>query len=207
MPDASNPPSARSQDKVRQTLDWRDKVKEKFGTINTQLMRLLHVSHHGSDIEFDGRGTATLWGIHEHAGAEHGEADEYYYFEEKAVKLNLTIRNREDKGLDDVRLLLTFPRLPGFEVADRLHVDPYGKRTALEADFMDYPVVERREQGTIVRAPLGYLAPNRPRKVFQCALRLAVNPPMRRKRLAVNYSLKAGNKRGTSRGRLKIRFG
>lgn len=206
VPDTSEPPSARFRHNVKQTLDWKEKARDLVGTVNTQVLRLFHVRHHGVEAEFDPRGTGTLRGLYEEPGDECAEADAYYFFEEKALKLNLTICNRDDDSLEDVHLTLTFPRLPGLEVADRLHADPDGKRTALEVGFLDYPQVERGTDSTVVRGSLGALAPNRPRQAFDCDLRLAVGQAMRGKKVAVHYALRARNKIGASRGRLKLRF-
>ena len=207
VPDTSEPPSASFRQEVRETIDWKEKARDLIGAVNTQVLRLFHVRHHGVEAEFDPRGTGTLRGIYDQAGDECAEADAYYYFEEKALKLNLTICNREEDRLEDVHLSLAFPHLPGLEVVDRLHADPDGKRTALEVGFLEYPEVEHREDRTVVRGSLGALAPNRPQQAFDCDLRLAVGRTMRGRKVAIHYTLRAGNKLGASRGRLKIRFG
>ena len=206
IPDTSKPPSIQAKQQIKQTLDWKKKIKDTLGTINTQLSRLLHVRQHGVEAEFDTRGINTLIEHHEKSGNEFTEADEYYFFEEKALKLNLTICNKDEDGLVDVSIKLAFPRTRGFDVVDHLCTGPDDKRTRLEIEMADYPEVQRLKHGTVARASLGYLAPNRPQQVFSCALRLAVGPTMRGKKVAIKYTLRAKNKQSVGRGRLKIKF-
>ena len=207
IPNTSNPPSIRAKRQIKRTLNWQKTIKNTLGTINTRLSRLLHVRQHGIGVEFDSRGKSTLIDLHGKIGNEFTEADDYYFFEEKALKLNLTICNKDEDGLVDVNITLAFPRSQDFDVADRLYTGPGDKRSPLEAEMAGYPEVQRLKHGTLVRASLGYLAPNRPQQVFRCALRLAVGPTMRGKKVAIKYTLRAKNKQSLSKGRLKIKFG
>ncbi|MFQ6006411.1 MAG: helix-turn-helix domain-containing protein [Woeseia sp.] len=207
IPDTSNPPSIQAKRQIKQTLDWKKKVKDTFGTITTRVSRLLHVRQHGIEAEFDPRGTNTLIDLQENSGNEFTEADAYFFFEEKALKLNLTICNKDEDGLEDVSIKLAFPRIQDFDVADRLYPGPEDKRTRLEIEMAGYPEVQRLKHGILARASLGYLAPNSPQQVFSCALRLAVGPTMRGKKVAIKYTLRAKNKQSPGRGRLKIKFG
>lgn len=207
IPDTSSPPSVRARNKVKQTLEWKQKAKDALGTLNTRISRLLHVRDHGVDAEFDPRGLETLIGLHGEIESDFAETDQYYFFEEKAVKLNLTVCNEDEDGLEDVSVELAFPRIDGFDVADRLYTGPNDQRTQLEVEMLDYPEVKRLKNGTIARASIGYLAPNRPQQVFNCALRLAVGRTMRGKKIGIMYTLRAKNKQGRGRGRLKIKFG
>ncbi len=207
IPDTSKPPSTQAKQQVKQAIDWKEKVADKFGTVNTQIHRLLHVHEHGIETDFDSRDISTLTDLHGSIGYEHAEADAYYFFEEKALKLNLTICNKDEEGLEDVSIKLAFPRTQDFDVADRLYTGPDDKRTRTEIEIAGYPEVQQLKHGTVACASLGYLAPNSPQQVFSCALRLAVGPMMRGKKVAIKYTLRAKNKQGTGRGRLKIKFG
>jgi len=186
IPDTSNPPSVQAKHQIKQTLNWREKVEDAFGTLNTQIHRLMHVQEHGIEAEFDPRSSGTLIDLYGTIGTEFTEADDYYFFEEKALKLNLTICNEDEDGL---------------------YTGPDDERTQLEIEKADYPDVQRVKHGTIARVSLGYLAPNRPQQVFGSALRLAVGPTMRGKKVGIQYTLRAKNKQGLGRGRLKIKFG
>ncbi len=207
IPDTSNPPSIQAKHQIKQTLNWKEKVEDAFGTLNTQIHRLIHVQEHGIEAEFDPRGSGTLIDLYGTIGTEFTEADDYYFFEEKALKLNLTICNEGEDGLEDVSIELAFPRIQDFDVADRLYTGPDDERTQLEIEKADYPDVQRVKHATVARASLGYLAPNHPQQVFGSALRLAVGPTMRGKKVGIQYTLRAKNKQGLGRGRLKIKFG
>lgn len=207
IPDTSNPPSMEAKHKIKKTLDWKESVKNKLGTMNTQISRLFHVQEHGAEVEFDTRGMDTLIGLHENIGDEFTDSDAYYFLEEKALKLTLTICNKDEEGLEDVHIELAFPRIEGFAVTDHLYSSPEDKRTPLEIEMLDYPKVRRVKNGSVASASLGYLAPNRSQQVFNCALRLAVAPTMRGKKVAIAFTLRAKNKQGHGRGRLKIKFG
>lgn len=207
IPDTSNPPSMQAKQQIKQTLDWKKSVKNTLGTMNTQMCRLFHVQEHGAEAEFDTRGMDTLIGLHEDIEDEFNETDAYYFLEEKALKLNLTICNKDEEGLEDVLIELAFPRIEGFDVTDRLYSCLDDKRSQLEIEMLDYPKVQRVKNGAIASASLGHLAPNRPQQVFNCALRLAVGPTMRGKKVAIVYTLRAKNKQSLGRGRLKMIFG
>ena len=206
-PDTSNPPSIRAKQQVRQSLDWKKKAQDLLGTMNTQVSRLFHVQEHGVEVEFDTRGMDTLIGLHENIVDEFTETDKYYFFEEKALKLNLTICNNDEDGLEDVNIELAFPRIEGFDVADRLYTGPDDKRSQRDIEMLDYPKVRRVKNAAVASTSLGYLAPNCPQQLFNCALRLAVGPTMRGKKVAIVYTLRAKNKQSLGRGRLKMKFG
>ncbi len=207
IPDTSNPPSMQAKRQIKQTLDWREKVKDAVGTINTQIHRLMHVQEHGIEAEYDTRSEGTLIDLYATIGNEFTEADDYYFFEEKALKLNLTICNMDEDGLEDVSIEFAFPRTHDFDVADHLYTDPNDERTRFEIDKADYPDVQRLKRATVARVSLGYLAPDRPQQVFGSALRLAVGPAMQGKKVGIQYTLRAKNKQGLGRGRVKIKFG
>ncbi len=206
IPDTSNPPSIQAKQQIKQTIDWKKKTQDTLGTDNTHISRLLHVHEHGVEAEFDSRDIITLTDLHETIGDEFIEADDYYFFEEKALKLNLTICNKDEDALEDVSIKLTFPRTQDFDLVDRLYTGPDNKRSRLEIEMAGYPEVQRLKHGTLARASLGDLAPNRPQQVFSCALRLAVGPTMRGKKVAIKYTLRAKNKQSPGRGRLEIKF-
>lgn len=49
----------------------------------------------GADAEFDSRDVKALVDMHDKAAIESAEADDHYFFEERAVRLNLTLRSQE----------------------------------------------------------------------------------------------------------------
>ncbi len=207
LPDNSNPPSAREKRKAKKTLDFKKKIKDSFGTLNTQILRMTHVREHGPDAEFDPRGVDTLMGVYEEPEKKFADADNYYFFEERALKLNLTICNKGGKGIRDASIELALPRIPDLDVADRLYISPKDKRSRDEAEMPGYPAVKRGADTILVSSPLGFLAPDSPEQAFESELRLAVGPTMQGKTVSIRYTLRGQNKKSIGTGKLKIKFG
>lgn len=167
----------------------------------------MHVRAHGADSEFDSRDLKTLVDVHDKGTMESAAADDYFFYEEKALKLNLTICNQETEALADVEMSLAFPRLKGFELVDHLYAPPGNDNASAGSDQSDYPAVQKLKKGAVAVVQLGNLAPNISRQVLACPLRLAVGPAMAGKKVAIKYTLQAKNKQNISQGRLKIEFG
>lgn len=198
IPDTSDPPFAEEKPEARQSRDFTKTIKEKIGTVTTRILRI-GGSHKpvvaATQIE-EVDGTETVL-----AGA-----NDHYFFEEKALRLNLCVCNRGSEGIEDVGISLGFPRLPGFDVVDRLYTSPFDKRPQHEIKKLGYPNVEHRNDAIMVRGSLGLLVPDCPTQLFRCDLRLAVRPRMRGRKIAVLYTLRGPDKRSIGKGRLKIIF-
>ena len=206
VPDRSNPPSIHERHAAKKSFDWKKAAKDAVGTMNTRVLRLMHTREHGPDAKFDNRGLETLIGIFEGAGKDHTDADNHYIFEEKALRLNLTVRNKGQERLDDVTLELVLPRAADFSVADRLYADPKDKQAQLRAQVAGYPEVQCGKDDFRVHAALGNVEPNRTVHAFRCPLRLVVGPKMEGQKVAILYRLRARNRGGFCRGRLKLEF-
>ena len=102
---------------------------------------------------------------------------------------------------------LGFPRLPDFDVADRLYTSPFDKRSNHELKNLGYPTVKRDSAVIMVRSSISVLAPGSPEPAFRCALRMAVGPGMQGKKIAIHYTLRGQNEQEFGKGRLKIIFG
>ena len=63
------------------------------------------------------------------------------------------------------------------------------------------------KHGAVANIRLGSIAPGASRLVFTQSLRLAVGPAMKGKKVGIKYSLTTKNKKSTSRGLLKVKFG
>ena len=108
------------------------------------------------------------------------DANNHYYFEEKAVKLNFTICNRGTRGVEDLRLELGFPKVKDFDVADRIYTSPFDKRTAAIREKAAYPKVKHVDKGIFVLRTLRALEPSSSVPALKCDLRLAVGPGMQK---------------------------
>ncbi|HEY5566107.1 MAG TPA: hypothetical protein VIM81_02540 [Gammaproteobacteria bacterium] len=206
VPGRSDAPSARQKRSVRKTFDWKKAAKDALGTVNTSILRLMHIRDHGPDTAFDERGLDTLIDAYKGPGNELTEADNYYFFEETALKMNLALCNEGEDLLKDVTIELALPRAADFGVVDRVYSDPEGKRPPARSERSSYPEVRAGKEAFLVRASVGDLVPHQSKQAFECALRLVVGPKMEGKRIAVRYTLRARNRSGHCQGRLKLEF-
>jgi len=206
VPDTSNPPFAREKRKVKQPMDLKKAIKDTVGTVTTRILRLGRAPKHDPVVKSDEYGTDTQTDLFRETGILFDNAENHYYFEEKALKLNLTVCNKGTEGIEGVSIELGFPQLPDFNVADQLYISPFDKRPSYEVNNLGYPKVEHRDGAILVRSSLGTLAPDRPEPAFKCALRLAVGPRMTGRKVAIQYKLRGQSEQSLGKGRLKIRF-
>lgn len=201
IPDVGLPPSLAVAAKLKAAIGARQTVAAALGREDTAIGRLVDARVFGADARYDPRGIDTLRQSLHKVPQDFADADLYHRYERGAVKLNLAVCVAGGEPLSDVSLELTVPELPGFSIAQRLVGLP-GK----PPDQRGYPEV-RREQGCVkVLRRWGELTPGQTVAAFRVALRCAVAADLVGKKLAVRYSLKAGNLAGAASGRLRIRF-
>jgi len=204
VPDTSDPPFADEKPEVAKTSRLKQAIKDTVGTVTTQILRL------GSLGEQPASGTSEespSGDGNDDAGKLFTDAQNHYYYEEKALKLNLCVCSKGTEEIEDVKLELGFPRLPDFDVADRIYTSPFDKRSSPEVNGRGYPQIERRDDAIFVRSTIDKLTPNSPQQALQSALRLAVGPGMQRRKIAIHYKLRGPHDQNLGSGRLKIQFG
>ena len=206
VPDTSDPPFAQDKRKVKQPLNLKKAIKNTINTVTTQILRLGRASKHDPVVKSDEYCTDTQTDLFRETGILFDNAEDHYYFEEKALKLNLTVCNKGTEGIEGVSIELGFPRLPDFDVVDQLYISPFDKRPSYEVKNQGYPEVRRSDKAILVSSSLGALAPDHPESAFKCALRLAVGPRMTGKKVAILYKLRGQSEQSLSNGRLKIKF-
>ncbi len=202
IPDTSNPPFSEEELEATRTSRLTQAIKDTVSTMTTQILKFGQGGESDADPNAEPQSDAC-----DEADKVLADASNHYYYEEKALKLNLCARNTGDEDVEDISVELGFPRLPDFDVADRLYTSPFDKRSPAEIKSLGYPEVERRDDAIFVRGTIGMLTPDRPDPVFRCALRLAVGPRMQGRKLAILYTLRASNGKELGKGRLKIKFG
>lgn len=200
IPDASSPPFAEEKRPGKQTFDLKKTIKEKIGTVTTQILRIggapkQNAAENAQSDDFDGTETVL-------AGA-----NDHYFYEEKALRMNLCLRNLGSEGIENVSIKLGFPRVPDFDVVDRLYISPFDKRSKYEINNLGYPDVEHADDAIMVRSSLDLLSPDSPKQAFKCELRLAVGPRMQGKKIAILYTLRGEDNRSLGKGRIKLKFG
>ena len=198
VPDTSNPPFAGEKQKVKEPRNIKKAIKDTIETVTTQILRLRpgYEPDHSADTP-EPKETKTLF----------ADADNHYFYEEKALQLNLIVSNDGEEIVRDVDIELGFPRLPDFDVADHLYISPFDKRSQHELKNLGYPKVQHEKAAIMVRSSIGVLAPGSPEPAFRCALRMAVGPGMQEKKIAIHYTLRGQNEQELSKGRLKVIFG
>jgi len=198
VPDTSDPPFARDKKKIKQPLNIKKAIKDTIETVSTQILRLRPENRDDIAADMDDlRETNVLF----------ADADNHYFFEEKALQLNLVLCNTGEENVENVSMELGFPRLEDFDVADRLYTSPFDKRTPFELSNLGYPEVGRRDGAVLVHSEIDELIPGVPKAAFGCALRMAVGPGMQGRKVAINYTLRGQDKKKIDTGRLKIVFG
>ena len=207
IPDSSDPPFAEDKRQSEQSMDLKKTIKEKIGTVTTRILRMGSGRKQDDTDKVEKRDTHTQSDDFDGTEMVLAGANDHYFFEEKALRLNLCVRNMGSEEIENVSIKLGFPRIPGFEVVDRLYTSPFDKRPQQAVKNLGYPDVERRSNAAVVRGSIDLLAPDSPKQVFKCDLRLAVGPAMQGKKLAILYTLRGPDKRSVGKGRLKIKFG
>ncbi len=206
VPDTSDPPFAHDKWKSDEPLDLKERIKETIGTVTTRILHMGRAPKPDPVVRPDDNIDNSQSDMFRQTGILFDNAENHYYFEEKAMKLNLSVCNKGTQDLEDVSIEIGFPRLPDFDVADQLHVSPFDKRQPHEIKNLRYPKVEHRDGGIVVRSSLGALVPDRPEPAFKCALRLAVGPRMAGRKVGIQYKLRGPDKQSLGKGRLKIKF-
>lgn len=204
VPDTSDPPFADEKSETNKTSRLKQVIKDTVGTVTTQILGLGQGGEKVSAFaaEMDSQAEEC-----DEASRVLADARNHYFYEQKAVQLNLCACNNGRQSMENVSVELGFPRLPDFDVADRLYTNPFDKRSAAEVRNLGYPEVERRDTAIFVRSSIGALAPDKPAQLFQCPVRLSVGPRMQGRKLAVLYTLRGPNNQKLGKGRLKIKFG
>jgi hypothetical protein len=204
IPDTSDPPFADQKTDDAKPSKFTSVIRETVGTVTTRIKKLGQAADGKIVADFKTDSNADEC---EDADKVLVDARNHYYYEEKALQLNLCARNNGSETIGDVSVELGFPRLPDFDVADRLYTSPFDKRSPGEIKNLGYPAVESRDDAIFVRATLDELAPGRHEPVFRCALRMAVGPRMQKRKMAILCTFRGPTGQELGKRRLKIRFG
>ncbi len=197
IPDTSNPPFAGEKQRVKEPGSLKKVIKDTLETVTTQILRLRPGYEPDISDTAQLKETKTLF----------ADADNHYYYEEKALQLNLIVSNDGEEVVRDLNIELGFPRINDFDLADHLYTSPFDKRSAHEVKNLGYPKVVREKAAIKVRSSIGVIAPGSPEPAFRCALRMAVGPGMQGKKIAIHYTLRGQDEQEFGKGRLKIIFG
>lgn len=198
IPDTSDPPFAGeskddgSQTSLTQTLK---------SAVNTMTTRLVGLARGRSQDEEDSSTDVVM-------AAQNliTDAENHYYYEEKALQLNFSVCNTGSHAVDDLYIEFGFPKIEDFDIADRIHMSPFDKSSHQATRNKGYPEVKRIDKGFIVRSKIGVLQPAAATPALKCPIRVAVGPAAQKRKVAVLYTLRRGAE-VIGEGRLKIMFG
>jgi len=159
--------------------------------VDSSVARLVHTQQYGSDLPYDERGVNTLIENFNAVSDQYFEADEYYYNESNALKLNFCIRNTCDQVLEAVTVVMTLPVVDEFRVVESLAAVPGTGLSQHENDLLGYPEVSYYKGAAQVRQDIEVLQPNGQQALFESALRIALRPAIAGKKIAIRYALHA----------------
>lgn len=206
VPDTWRPPSQRVRARLLSAINASKAAQGVLGRADTGMARLAHTRIFGADEPFIARGVDTLVEQYNSTTDEYKDADNHYYYEQQAVKLGFAVRNNQAFALDDVEVELDLPQVPGFQVADRLYMDPADGGSEIESRLAGYPEVHKSPGRASVKISLGNLPPGVSQPLLEKQLRLHVGPEMCGMKVAVKYRLTAKALGKSIRGRLKLVF-
>jgi hypothetical protein len=198
IPDTSDPPFADERNDAGGQTSITQTLKSAVNTMTTKLASLARRrSKDDEDSSTD---------VVKAAQDLITDAENHYYYEEKALQLNFSVFNTGDHAVDELHIEFGFPKIEDFDIADRIHMSPFDKSSHPATRNRGYPEVVRIDKGVIVRNKIGTLEAAVPTPALRCPIRMAVGPGMQRRKVAVLYTLRRGEE-VIGEGRLKIKFG
>lgn len=201
VPDTSDPPfdeDGKDGGNTTRTMKFKQALKDTVSTMTTQMLGLK--KSRGSSDEESGDAEDFEKQIAK-------QARENYFYEERAAKVDVSIRNNGDVDVENLSVELGCPSLKGFDIADRVYSSPFDKRTDAELKKLGYPEVKNRKGAIIVRTTVDALGANETRALFRTPLRLAVGPKALGRKVAMQYVLRDASGNTIGEGRLKLRLG
>ena len=122
------------------------------------------------------------------------EEDQYYLNEQRAYHLQLVINNNGHEHLKDVLIQLVFADIPGFSVADHIHLNTYQRGVATGIDHQaGYPKVGRKNQDIVVSVVIGEVRHRVPVDVFTKPLRIVPTAELVGQETKIQATVFAGN--------------
>ncbi|HEY5624478.1 MAG TPA: ATP-binding protein [Gammaproteobacteria bacterium] len=193
-------PSRIAADKFRKLMEVRQASHDAGGRTMTRLERLVHMREFGGSQPFEAISETSLIRRLAATEDEHHWADDFYEFETRTHKVNLSISNQGEVDLRDAVLVLDLPRISGFGVSDYL-------RTAhreMTEDPQDYPSVHVGEHATRVQADVAAVPAGSIVQAFAVPLRIWVREAAAGQTLPVDFRLNGPGLREPATGTLRI---
>jgi hypothetical protein len=203
LPELNTAPSVLAAKRLQDQISVVREAGER-NVADSSVARLVHAQQYGSDLPYDERGVNTLVENFNAVDVQYGAADEYYYNESNALKLNFCIRNPGDQVLEAVTVVMTLPVVDEFKVVESLCAVPGSGLSQHENDLLGYPEVSYYQGAAQVRQDIDVLQPGAQQPLFESALRIALRPVIAGKKIAVRYALHARGLTEPQEGVLKL---
>ena len=191
-------PSKLAAERLQKMLEGNAAARDVLGRTETQFNRLLHAQIFGSSAIYEKHSDDSLIGELDIVGEQHAEDDRRYEFEERAHRLQLEVRNNGDFDIEQATLSLTFQRLDGFAIAERIY------STGSLADASAYPLIDASQKRFVVQTRLAQIAAGRGRGVFREPLRLLLREASAGRTLLIDYKLQCRELPRPLQGSLRI---
>ncbi len=198
VPDTSDPPFEQPANDSDGSLRFTQTLKTKVSTMTAQVLKRAPQEDDQAVAADDTH----------NAGAQIADAvRKHFFLEERAVKVDICVRNDCGVDLRNLTFEVGFPSMPGFDVAHRIYSNPFDKRSEAGREKLDYPDVEFQDDGAIVRAKIVRLPADTTQSVIGTPLRLAVGAEALGRKIAMPYVMRSDDGREIAAGRLKVRLG
>jgi hypothetical protein len=199
IPDTSEPPFANEKDDFGDSGGLTQTLKNAVNTMTTKIVSMARGRSKDSDAD-------SSTDVVEAAQDLITEAENHYYYEEKAIQLNFSLLNTGEHPVDELDIEFGFPRIDDFDIADQVHMSPFDKSSHPATKNQGYPEVTKGKKGFVVRGKIRVLQPAVPTPALKCPMRMAVGPGAQLRKMAVLYTLRRGDD-VIGEGRMKIKFG
>ncbi len=205
---ADDPPSKQAAKQIRACIRARERADEILGHEDSKIQRLMHVNIFGTDASFESRDLAALKRDLQTVATVYRKADKYYFLEENAHKVNLSVVNLGEEYLEDTSVVLEIPVLKGVAVASRIYLQldarQHASATSVIENQENYPTVERLEDRVRISDNIGAIPHHIPTELFKVPLRIAVSTPAIAQVVPVYYAVLGRNLRQPVTGRLEL---
>ena len=206
---AADPPSKQAAKQIRACIKAKERADEILGHEDSKIQRLMHVNIFGTETPFESRDLTTLKRDLKTITITYRKADKFYFLEENAHKVNLSVMNLGEEYLEDVSVVLEIPVLQGVAVARKIYLSPEARQdpsaTAACGNQENSPTVERLEDRIRITDNIGAIPPRIPTELLKAPLRIAVSTPAIAQVVPVYYAVLGRNLRQPVTGRLEFK--
>ena len=187
--DLAELPSRIAGEKFRNLMEAKEASEDLSGGSATRIQRLVHAREFGGTAPFEKASDTALMRRLDAAPDEHWEADDYYQYETRAHKVNISVANIGNVELRGGLLTVDFPRVDGVEISEYVRLPPGSQSASPEG----YPVVDNGENKTRIQTKIAVVPRHARIPAFAQPLRILVREEAAGCTLPVDYRLHAAN--------------